>query len=188
MRRADRTAAVQPVARRRRPVGEPAPLPRDLSGAAPFWIAVVLVLAACYLVGSLTGLLGLAQRSIDSNVADLLEDPRRGGPGELGRWIDRLLPWEILIVLRWTVAVALVGFRRWRHLAVFVGSVVVVTVVARWFPTAGIVGTGVAGRPSEAMAGSAVTLLGKVYGLAPRGSLRTLAHATSGVALTTLAA
>lgn len=188
MRRADRGTAVQPAVRRRRPVGEPAPLPRDLSGAAPLWIVVLLLLVAGYVVGNVTGLLGRAQRTIDSWVADMLATPRQGSPGAAGRLIDRLLPWELLIVLRWTVAIALGASRRWRHLAVFVGSVAVVTVVARWFPTAGIVGTGISGRPSEAMAGTAVTMLGVVYGLAPPGSLRRLAIVGTGLVLATLAA
>jgi len=188
VRRADRGTAVQPAVRRRRPVGEPAPLPRDLSGAAPLWVVVLLLLAAGYAVGNITGLLGRAQRTIDSLVADMLATPRQGSPGDAGRLIDRLLPWELLIVLRWTVAIALGASRRWRHLAVFVGSVAVVTVVAGWFPTAGIVGTGISGRPSEAMAGTAVTMLGVVYGLSPPGSLRRLAIAATGLVLATLAA
>ncbi|HKZ75536.1 MAG TPA: hypothetical protein VJ259_02615 [Actinomycetota bacterium] len=186
--RADRVEAAGRVVRRRRPVGEPAPLPRDLSGAAPFWIAIMLLLTFGYVVGTATGLLGRAQRALDSGVAEMLAGPRDAGAGEVGTWIDRLLPWELLIVFRWAVAIALAAFRRWRHVAVFVGSVVVVTVVVRWFPTAGIAGTAIAGRPSEAMAGTAVTLLGVVHGLAPPGTLRRLAQVVSCLILATLAA
>jgi tRNA A-37 threonylcarbamoyl transferase component Bud32 len=128
-------------------------------------------------VGRETGLLGRAQRAIDAAVAQTLAAPSTEAVGRIARTIDRVLPWELLIVLRWLVAVALITFRRWRHLAVFVGSVVVVTLVVRWFPTAGIIGTGVTGRPSEAMAGTAVTMLGIVYGLAPAGRYRRLALA-----------
>lgn len=183
-----RVTAIQRTGRRRRPVGEPAPLPRDLSGAAPFWIAVVVLLAAGYLIGRATGLLGRAQRAVDSGVAEILARAREGRGGDVSRAIDRLLPWELLIAVRWTVAVALAVFRRWRHLAVFVGSVLVVTVVVRWFPTAGIVGSGIPREPSEAMAGTAVTMLGVVYGLAPAGLLRTLARIVTGVILAVLAA
>lgn len=174
--------------RRRRPVGEPAPLPRDLSGIAPFWILVVLVLAVGYVAGRETGLLGRAQRAVDAGVAEMLAAPSAEAAGRIGRTIDRVLPWELLIVLRWLVAVALIAFRRWRHLAIFVGSVVVVTLVVRWFPTAGIVGTGVTGRPSEAIAGTAVTMLGIVYGLAPAGRLRRLALAITAIVLLILVA
>jgi hypothetical protein len=174
--------------RRRRPVGEPTPLPRDLSGVALLWILVVLLLAAGYIVGRETGLLGRAQRAVDAAVAEMMAGPRGGAPGRIGRSIDRALPWELLIILRWSVAAALIAFRRWRHLAVFAGSVVVVTVTVHWFPTAGIVGTGVAGHPSEAMAGTAVTMLGIVYGLAPEGRSRRIALAVTVIFLLILAA
>lgn len=169
-------------------MGEPAPLPRDLSGAAPFWIAVVFLLAAGYVVGSATGLLGRTQRALDTAVADLLADLREGGAEDLGRAVDRLLPWEILIVLRWAIAVSIAWFRRWRHLAVFLGSVVLVTVAAQWFPTAGLQGSGNTGEPSEAIAGTAVTMLGIVYGLAPAGRPRRLARLVTAVVLAALAA
>lgn len=169
-------------------MGEPAPLPRDLRGAARLWIGVVVVLALGYAIGSLTGVLGRAQRAIDDWAADLLSMQTEGAAGEAGRWVDRMLPWELLIALRWSVAIAIAAFRRWRHLAVFVGSVALVTVVARWFPAAGIAGSGVSGEPSEAMAGTAVTMLGIVYGLAPPGRLRTIALAATAVLLAILGA
>ncbi|HEX5951213.1 MAG TPA: hypothetical protein VFZ96_09430, partial [Actinomycetota bacterium] len=169
-------------------MGEPAPLPRDLRGAAQFWIAVVVLLALGYAIGSLTGVLGRVQRAIDDWAVDLLSTTSEGAAGEAGRWVDRMLPWELLIVLRWSVAIAIAAFRRWRHLAVFVGSVALVTLVARWFPTAGAEGSGVSGEPSEAMAGTAVTMLGIVYGLAPPGRLRTGAMALTGALLAILGA
>jgi tRNA A-37 threonylcarbamoyl transferase component Bud32 len=63
-----------------------------------------------------------------------------------------------------------------------------VTLMVRWFPTAGIVGTGVTDRPSGAMAGTAVTMLGIVYGLAPAGRFRRLALAVTVFVLLILAA
>jgi tRNA A-37 threonylcarbamoyl transferase component Bud32 len=183
-----RTPEARPVVRRRRPVGEPAPLPRDLHGAAPFWIAVVALLALGYAIGINTGALGRAQRAIDTWAADLVSTTSEGTAGEAGRWVNRMLPWETLIVLRWSVAIAIAAFRRWRHLAVFVGSVALVTLVARWLPTAGVEGSGVSGEPSEAMAGTAVTMLGIVYALAPPGGLRRIAMVATGIVLTLLGA
>ena len=171
---------------RRRPVGEPAPLPRDLSGAAPFWMAIVLLLAVGYLAGRETELLGRAQRAVDAWADEVLAGVREGSARDLGRSVDRLLPWELLIVLRWSIVIALAVLRRWRHLAVFVGSIAVVTVIVHWFPTAGIEGTGIPGRASEAMAGTAATLLGVVYGLAPPGPLRLLARVVTALVLAVL--
>ena len=155
---------------------------------APFWIVIVLVLAVGLIAGRVTGVAGHVQRGVDAWVDRLLSDLRAGGGGSAGRTLDRLLPWELLILARWSLTLTLVAFRRWRHLAVFVGSVVVVTLVARWFPTAGAAGSGIPGLPSEAMAGTAATMLGVVYGLAPRGPLRRLARVVTGVVLTVLAA
>jgi tRNA A-37 threonylcarbamoyl transferase component Bud32 len=169
-------------------VGEPAPLPHDLAGAARIWVITAALLGVGYLVGRATGVLGTWQRSIDAVVEDALRGVRAGGGSSFARRVDELLPWQLLIVLRWSVAVAIAAFRRWRHLAVFVGSVAVVTVLAQRFPTAGVSGSGVPGRASEAMAGTAVTLLGVVYGLAPPGAARRWTLAATAVVLALVAA
>lgn len=171
---------------RHRPVGEPARLPRDLSGFAKWWIGVAVLLAVGYVGARATGRLGELQRTLDASVSDLLRDQTGGALGRAGRAIDRALPWALLLALRWSIVVALVVFKRWRHLAVFVATVAIVTAVARWFPTAGVVGTGVAGQPSEAVAGVAVTMLGAVYGLAPGGRARRLSLIATAIALAVL--
>ncbi len=175
------------IRRRRRPVGEPAPLPLDLRGMAPFWLAIVLALVAVYWFGRATGLAGRLQRATDSAVALRLADFQSGAGGSVVSE-DDLFPWELLIALRWAVVLALIALRRWRHVAVFVGSVALVGVIVRWFPTAGVEGSGVPGHPSEAMAGVAAAMLGVVYGLSPAGPLRWSARVATAVLLTMLAA
>lgn len=160
--------------RRRRPVGEPAPLPRNLRGTPVLWVVFIAALVCAYVLGRRSPAIGELQRSIDRRVADAIEGVRESGGG-VGRGLHTLLPWEALIVARWALVIALIALRRWRHVAVLVVSVVAVGGWARWFPTAGIEGTGVPGHPSEAMAGVAVVAMGLVYAIAPAGRLRRLA-------------
>src|SRR5438132_185459 len=142
--------AAQP--RRRRPVGEPPPLPRDWRGFLPLWIGVVILLGLVYWWGRSTGAAGSFQRSLDHalnrHFPNLQQDWRRGLPSSLKHGAG----WWVLVAARWIIATLLVAWKRWRHLAVFAGSAALVAVVTGWFPTAGRVGTGVPGHPSSAAA------------------------------------
>lgn len=173
--------------RRRRPVGEPPPLPRDLHGQAPLWIAVLVLLAIGYWWGHVSELGGRLQRVLDAGVDDAIGDLRRSRIAGAANRLGDLPGLWVLVLLRWAVVIALIAFKRWRHVAVFIGSVVAVGVLTRWFPTAGIEGTGIPGRPSQAMAGLAVTLLGVVHGLAPHGRWRHLARMVTAGLLVSLA-
>jgi hypothetical protein len=125
--------------RRRRPVGEPPPLPRDLSGTAAIWILTVLLLGAIYVWGKYGGPTGgQFQRWLDRTITSVFPDLSNGRLSTTGRFLAGNVGLWLLIAIRWGTAVALIAYKRWRHLAVFVGSVVLVTVSVRWFPTAGI--------------------------------------------------
>lgn len=175
--------------RRRRPVGEPPPLPRDLHGQTPLWIGVLVLLVIGYWWGRWSDLGGRLQRALDTGVDDAIGDLRHSGiAGAASRLVDLAGRWVLLVVLlRWAVVIALIAFKRWRHFAVFVGSVAAIQVLTGWFPTAGSEGTGIAGHPSAAMAGLAVTLLGAVQGLAPHGRWRHLAQMGGAALLASLA-
>ncbi len=177
---AERPSSAVPVAptgvrRRRRPVGEPPPLPRDLHGFAALWIGVVVLLALVYWWGRASGAAGTVQRSIDrifnERVSNFSVNWRRG----TGRVFAPEVGWWVLIAARWIIVALFIAWKRWRHLAVFAGSVALVALLARWFPTAGEVGTGVPGHPSYVAAALAVTLVSVVYGLVPEGRWRLLA-------------
>jgi tRNA A-37 threonylcarbamoyl transferase component Bud32 len=165
--------------RLRRPAGEPPPLPRDLHGFTPLWILVVLLLALAYFWGRSSGVAGEFQRAVDGfvhrHVPDLSSSWQRGA----GRVFARGVGWQVLVALRWAMALLLIVWRRWRHLAVFAGSVALVAVTVRWFPTAGVQGSGIPSHPSFAAAGVAVTLVAAAYGFAPSGRWRVLANVAS---------
>jgi tRNA A-37 threonylcarbamoyl transferase component Bud32 len=173
--------------RRRRPVGEPPPLPRDFHGAAILWIGVTLVLTLGYVWGRSSPAAGELQRTVDGAVGDWAAEARSTWASWTSGTSDQQAWWWLLVGLRWGVVVALIVFRRWRHLAVFVASIVVVSVLARWFPTAGLEGTGIPDHPSTAIAALGVTMLGVIYGLAPPGRWRRTATAITGLMCATLA-
>jgi hypothetical protein len=158
--------------RRRRPVGEPPPLPRDLHGPATLWILTVLLLGAIYVWGKYGGpTAGQFQRWLDRVITSLIPD-LSSGLSTTGRLLAGNVGLWLLIAIRWGTAVALISWKRWRHFAVFVGSVALVTVIVRWFPTAGIEKSGINRHPAYAAASLAVTVMGVVYGLIPAGRRR----------------
>lgn len=164
--------------RRRRPVGEPPPLPRDLRGSTPILVAAFLVIALLLLWGRQTSAPGRFQGWFDRGVEGRLPDLSAGGFASFGRGFATGPGLWSLIVVRWGTVVALIVWKRWRHLAVFVGSVALVTVaVQRVVNTAQI--AGVPRQPAFAAASLAVTLAGVVYGLVPAGRRRWFAKIVS---------
>lgn len=158
--------------RRRRPVGEPPPLPRDLHGPATLWILAVLLLTAGYLWGTYGGPAGgQFQRWVDRGITSFIPDLSGGRMSTTGKFLGGNIGLWLLIAIRWGTAIALIARKRWRHLAVFVGSVALVTVLVRWFPTAGT-RPSTPSHPAYAAASLAVTVVGVVYGLVPAGPAR----------------
>jgi tRNA A-37 threonylcarbamoyl transferase component Bud32 len=168
-------------------VGEPPPLPRDLRGFTPLWVGVVVALALGYWWGRESGVAGEVQRTIDGFVERHAPDVSDAWDRGAGKVFAHGVGWMVLIGLRWAMVVLLIYWKRWRHLAVFAGSVAIVTLTARWFPTAGVEGTGVTDNPSFAAAGVAVTLVTVLYAFVPSGRRRALAEAVSVVLCCALA-
>jgi tRNA A-37 threonylcarbamoyl transferase component Bud32 len=160
--------------RRRRPVGEPPPLPRDLHGSARLWIITAVLLIAAYAWGKTSPTAGEFQRWLDATVGAHIPNLSAGRFAATGRNLAGTAGLWLLFATRWGIAIALIVWKRWRHLAVFVGSVAVVTIVVRSFPTAGVQPS-TPKHASYAAASLAVTVMGIVYGLVPAGRSRRLA-------------
>jgi hypothetical protein len=174
--------------RRRRPVGEPPPLPRDLHGSTRLWILTVILLVAIFVWGKYFGpSAGVFQRWLDRGIIAQVPDLSGGRFAKVGADLASNLGLWLLIAIRWATAVALIAWKRWRHLAVFVGSVALVTVLVRLFPTAGTLPS-TPKHPAYAAASLAVTVMGLVYGLVPGGRWRRRALIGSAVLCVLLAA
>jgi membrane-associated phospholipid phosphatase len=170
------------AARRRRPSGEPPPLPRELRRSGRFWVWTLSAIGLLYVVGffvSRTTGAALAVERWDDAVLRAIAHLRtpwltRGARGAAVMGSD-----NVNLVLRWAVVVALIWFRRWRQLAVFIGAVLVLgwigtvlpIVIARPRP----VGVPILGSwsgfslPSAPVAALAGTLLGIGFTMFPDG-------------------
>ena len=109
---------------------------------------------------------------------------------DLMRAIDALASPIVLFTTRLLVLVVLVVFRRWRHLFVFVGSVLAVEVITygiasfmtrpRPVGVTALVGWQGFSHPSRPIADVAVTAVGILYALLPHGRYRDLGKYVTG--------
>jgi tRNA A-37 threonylcarbamoyl transferase component Bud32/membrane-associated phospholipid phosphatase len=170
--------------RRRRPSGEAPPLPRALNSSGRWWLAatgVVLLLWAAIVTNRRTAVLVLeVDQAVVQWVAGLrtplLTDVMQALHALGSRWTIRVLFWLTVVVL--------LVMRRFRHLFVFLGSILAVTALTSFFaflfawprPLAvEILGdwSGYA-HPSKPVAVFTATLMGMLYSLLPAGRLRHL--------------
>jgi membrane-associated phospholipid phosphatase len=141
-RRAFGSASQRPSTRtgRRRPSGEPPPLPRELRASGKLWLVGLTAVAVTVILAGLLRPIAPAIERIDVAVLEALEGTRTGWLSSLARGIDSLGSAWVVLALRWGTILVLLVFRRWRHLATFVGAVLIIG----WFST---VLTEIVGRP-----------------------------------------
>ena len=175
--------------KRRRPSGEPPPLPRQLHTSGRYWLA----LGAFVIVGWILQVVAEAWREverIDLAVLRGLAELRLEAPTEVARAIHALgSDWTIRI-LRWSTLFVLLFYKRFRHLCVFMGSILLVgwvtTTAALLVSRPRPVGVEIIGywdgfsHPSRPVATLAVTLIGMTYALVPAGRARTRAKWVAG--------
>ncbi len=187
--------------RRRRPSGEPAPLPKEpLAGSGKAWTAVALAVAGLFaLLLSPTELFlgsGAWWNSVDAELTGWFVTVRTSLLTDVALVIDEIRTDWFVTALRWGTVAALVGFRRWRHLIVFVGAVIFtdtlvvglsnrlarpradgVEILTDWSGFA---------QPSHDAAALTVTLVAMVYALVVPGRPRRSALISISVVLTIL--
>ena len=164
---------------RRRPSGEPPPLPHHLGRTGKFWLIMV-----AYFVVTAIGVLMFPtflrffERWDTERLRWLVVDPDPVAHQDGARRERAHAGWTIR-VLRWGTFAALIAFRRWRHLFVFIGAIIVLELLAYQL------GLGIGRRrplgvtilrrgrgtrtPSQPVAGLAVTLIGMAYALVVPG-------------------
>jgi tRNA A-37 threonylcarbamoyl transferase component Bud32 len=178
-------AAIRRSARRRRPSGQPPPLPRHLQITGVGWLAAAVVLLVLSVVVFAGGLRGpaVAVTVADDAVVRWLAGLRAPGllPGM--RVLAALGSWVAISVLLYGLLAALLILRRWRQLLVVLAAWILQGLIIQYLvaPLArrprpfGVVfhtGWDAWALPSEKMAALVVTLLGILYGLVPEGRWR----------------
>ncbi len=119
--------------RQRRPTGAPPPLPRAIGTSGKVWIAMVVLIAVLSLALLRLNSVLRAVDHIDAWWMRLLAEHRTGWLTQVARAIKIVgSGWAVTVLGLGTVA-ALMVFRRWRHLLVFLGSVFVLHVVVEAF-------------------------------------------------------
>jgi hypothetical protein len=160
---------------RRRPSGEPPPFPRE-----DHWTRWIWVLAAVLLIG--VGLNGLVQatdlvQTADQRVLALVARARTPALTRVAKLGDLPTAFVAVMALRWAIVVVLVVYRRFRHLVVFLATLVVTDwVVVRLLsaelprPTVPVLVDGhTYAFPSRPMSALAITLYAAGFVLLPRG-------------------
>ena len=171
--------------RRRRPTGQPPPLPRSIQPTGVWWAAAALVLIALARVafGPARRSLGVAVTVWDDAVVRWLAGLRVPGlTGLMEAIVASTGSAGVVGAVRWGTLIALLALRRFRHLVVFVGSFLAVLLAVRLATVDRPRPFGVELRgswggwamPSRPVAILAATLVGVLYTLVPVGRWRQL--------------
>jgi membrane-associated phospholipid phosphatase/tRNA A-37 threonylcarbamoyl transferase component Bud32 len=174
----------------RRPSGEPPPLPHDLGRTGRFWIAMVAYYFVTFLGVVLFRPLAGFFEATDAAIL-------RWFAGARVPWLTTVIQdlnlttsrWTLRF-LRWGTILVLIGFRRWRHLFVFLGAVIALEILAfqfsemisrpRPFDVEILAGWNGYSMPSRPLASLAVSLVGAMYAVIPRGVWRNRAKWAAG--------
>jgi tRNA A-37 threonylcarbamoyl transferase component Bud32/membrane-associated phospholipid phosphatase len=184
--------------KRRRPSGEAPPLPHHLYASGKYWLALAAAVVVLWtIMFAVTGA-GAAMTRVEVYILQDIAALRTEWLTRVARGIDFVASEGAFIPVRWAVLVALIFFKRFRHLFVLLGSILAVGLVtsvvaqlaARPRPLQiEILGNWEGGaHPSRPIAAVAVTLIGICYTLIPAGRWRTRAKWASTAMLATLAA
>lgn len=106
---------------RRRPSGAPPPLPRDLRTTGVGWLicASVAIVAAVLIFGN--GVRGAAIPAIvvDDTIVRWMSDIDLPGIHGIARGVSYAASWWVIQIMIWLLNVALIVFRRWRLLVIY---------------------------------------------------------------------
>jgi tRNA A-37 threonylcarbamoyl transferase component Bud32 len=189
--------AARRTRRRRRPTGAPAPLPRHIGASGLLWVLACAVLvvwmAAVALSADARRVTNLIDAAILRSIAELRTD-------WLTEWmdaVDRIASGWTMTAIAVSLMLALIVFRRWRHLFTFLVSVLVlellgqllyhgfsrprpfdVTIIGRW---AGF------SLPAAPIAVGTIIAVGIIYALVPAGRPRSIAKVALGITVVSFA-
>jgi membrane-associated phospholipid phosphatase len=124
-------SAIRRTRRQRRPTGAPPPLPRRITLSTTAWLVLAAVIvASAFLVSEHTHWLRIGDHA-NTWLLRQLAAIRTPWLTDLANWVNgTVLTWHPLIVV--AVVLAIVIFRRWRHLLVFTVCVFVLESLGAW--------------------------------------------------------
>ena len=183
------STAVHRTRRQRRPTGAPPPLPHPFAVSTAAWLVLgSMVLAGAFLASQHTPWLRIDDQA-STSVLRLLAGLRTPWLNDVASGIDGAGSGWGVTVLGLSLVALMMAFRRWRHLLVFLGSVLFleiagtsiyfglsrprpygVTIIGSWGGYSGI---------SPPVAVLTIFLMGAVYCLAVPGRPRTWAKAAA---------
>jgi membrane-associated phospholipid phosphatase/tRNA A-37 threonylcarbamoyl transferase component Bud32 len=170
---------------RRRPSGEPPALPHELGRSGKFFLLLVLYFVIAITAFLLFPSLESVFERWDHTRQLWITDLRAPGLTRVMLVVNGLASSWTIRLIRWGVILGLIVFRRWRHLFVFLGAIILTeivaynasSIIARPRPLGIPILTGWQGysMPSRPMAGLAVSAVGAVYALIVAGKPRSIA-------------
>ncbi len=191
-RREVRVAGIRVSGRRRRPSGEKEPLPRELKASGWFWLA-----AGVFLLGLWVSIFAWSETTTwwtdrDLAVLKWFVELRTTATTRVmdalhalgSEWTNR--------PLRWGAVIALIVFKRWRHLFAAIASIAIAENIAHWLtweigrarPLVTQIGDWQGySHPSVPVAALSVTLVVLGFSLIPRGKWRNRWFVGTGLAV-----
>jgi tRNA A-37 threonylcarbamoyl transferase component Bud32/membrane-associated phospholipid phosphatase len=167
---------------RRRPLGEPPPLPRQLNVSGWGWLAVGCLLTAYWGIVAVRPRLGLWPVLADHQVLEWVSAQRTPWLTSAMTAAGVLATANVLMVMWWIALAIMLLWRRWRHLFVWLGALLVVSnftsLAAGLIQRPRPVGIEILGHwegfamPSRPMAILAAVLVSALYALVPAGQWR----------------
>jgi RIO1 family len=119
-------ARILPGRRRRRPSGEPPPLPRRIGVSGLYWVGLGGLVVCAWLVVTLVR----GDVVVDQKALEWVAGVRSAAVTDLMLALHGLGSRWVIVVLDWAAVLVLLGVRRFRHLFVFLGAMLVVQGVA----------------------------------------------------------
>ena len=171
--------------KRRRPSGEAPPLPRDLKRSGRILLLSLGAVVVLLLSVAIFSNLGENLDRIEGDFVRWISTWRNDFLTSIARFFEGFLSAPVITVVRWASLLVLLVFKRFRHLFVFLGSILIVgfltTNLGLLFVRSRPLDVDIIGRwqgssiPSRPAAAVAVTLLAIIYALVVPGRPRDIA-------------
>ncbi|HKA67745.1 MAG TPA: phosphatase PAP2 family protein [Actinomycetes bacterium] len=178
---------------RRRPSGEPPPLPRELQTSGKWWLGLAAAVLVFWVVVAVTRRTAVSVDVLDNRVLEWFTSLRSDPLTAVMKVAGVLGTAYALQALWYGNLLVLVIWRRWRHLFVWLGATLTVVLIANGaeelIRRPRPVGVEIIGpwegfaMPSRPMAVLAAVLVSGLYSLVPSGRLRRLGKLAVAVAL-----